>query len=343
MSSVVLVPVDPSAPSFGADLERWYAAYLASVTHGRPRDAAPWHLPEVRDFLRTPTSFRWCGAWLALRGEEVVGAGLLDLPLSANVSMATIVVHVPPAARRAGVGSALLEKLEQEARARGRSLAIGEVECGLAAPDEGAHEPGMVFARSRGYTPGLADFQRRLALPVDPALLDRLAEEAAPHHTAYELVSWRGPVPDELAAGFAALASQLLVEAPTGDLELEGEDPSVAGLREREATRERQGLAMWHTVALTGTGEVVAHTLVAVSEHDRELCEQWGTLVRADHRGHRLGLAVKVANHRALQADGPPAKEIATWNATVNDHMGAINEQLGFHRVGRLVEVQKQL
>ncbi|GGO90050.1 GNAT family N-acetyltransferase [Nocardioides phosphati] len=343
MSSVLITPVDPASASFDADLQRWYDVYLAVTLDGRPGDAAPWPLPEVRDFVSTPTGFRWCGAWLATREGEAVGAGLLDLPLSSNRTMANVSVLVLPAARRTGVGSALLEVLEREAAARGRTLVLGEVEFGIDVPDEGAAEPGLLFARSHGYAVGQADFQRRLDLPVDAALLDRLAAEAAPHHAAYELVSWRGPVPDDLAARYAALASQLLVEAPTGDLEIEGEDPSVAALREREAARVRQGTSVWHTVALTAEGELVAHTVVAVSEHNRELCEQWGTLVRSDHRGHRLGLAVKVANHRALQADGPPAKQIATWNATVNDHMAAINEQLGFHRVGRLVEVQKQI
>lgn len=343
MPSLQLRQLTASSPSFEEDLERWYAAYLASVTHQREADAAPWRLPEVRDFVRTPTGQRWCGVWLAERGGVVVGAGCLELPLADNTSLAMLTVEVPPEHRRAGVGDALLALLEQEAKARGRTLAIADVEFGIDAAEDGADQPGMLFAHAHGYTVGIADLQRRLDLPVDPDLLDRLAAEAAPHHAAYRLVSWCGDVPDDLVAGYAALAAQLVVEAPTGELELEAEDPSVEGWREREASWARQGMTMWHTAALSEAGEVVAHTVIGVSAHDRELCHQWGTLVAPGHRGHRLGLAVKVANHRALQADGAPAKAVVTWNATVNDHMVAINEQLGFHRVGRLVEVQKPL
>jgi GNAT superfamily N-acetyltransferase len=341
--SLPLRQLDPAAGSFGDDLERWYAAYLASVTHRREADAAPWRLPEVDSLLRTPSGHRWFGAWVAEREGEVVGAGCLDLPLSDNTSLAMLEVQVPPAHRRTGAGEALVQLLEREARERGRTLAIGDIEFGIDVPDDGAAEPGMRFAFAHGYTVGIADLQRRLTLPVDDALLDRLAAEAAPHHAAYELVSWCGDVPEELVAGYAALAAQLVVEAPTGDLELEAEDPSVAGWRDREAAWARQGLTMWHTAALSEAGDVVAHTLIGVSAYDRSLCHQWGTLVAPEHRGHRLGLAVKVANHRFLQAGGAPAAEVVTWNARVNDHMVAINEQLGFHRVGVLVEVQKHL
>lgn len=343
MSSLQLRQLDPASASFDADLARWHAAYLASVTHRREADAAPWRLPEVDSFLRTPSSHRWFGAWVAEREGEVVGAGSLDLPLSDNTSLAMLTVDVPPTWRRSGVGEALLQLLEREAKERGRALAIADIQFGIDVPDDGAAEPGMRFARAHGYTVGIADLQRRLALPVDEALLERLAAEAAPHHAAYELVSWCGDVPEELVAGYAALAAQLVVEAPTGELELEAEDPSVAGWRDREAAWARQGMTMWHTAALSEAGDVVAHTLIGVSAHDGSLCHQWGTLVAPGHRGHRLGLAVKVANHRALQADGAPAQEVTTWNARVNDHMVAINEQLGFHRVGVLVEVQKRL
>ena len=50
---------------------------------------------------------------------------------------------------------------------------------------------------------------------------------------------------------------------------------------------------------------MVAYTDLAATEHEPERAYQWGTLVRPDHRGHRLGLAVKVANLRLLQESAP--------------------------------------
>lgn len=340
VSDLLIRALDPAADSFEATIRQWYAAYLASITDGGSC-ASPYRFAEIRDLVAVESGHRWCGAWLATRGESVVGTGWLDLPTADNLHMATADVQVVPAHRRQGVGTAVAAVLEEFVRSRGRSVVVAEVDHALEETAETAS--GVLFARTLGYEVALVDVQRRLALPVSEELLDTLAAEAEPFHRDYKLETFHGPVPERLVAGFAALAAQLYVEAPAGDLELEAEDPSVDGWRDREAACARQGMTMWHAAALGSAGEVVAYTTVSVSEHDRELCHQWGTLVRPDHRGHRLGMAVKVANHRALQASGAPAAEVVTWNAGVNAHMIGVNEKLGFHRVGRLAEVQKRL
>lgn len=341
MSDLLIRQLDPAAPSFREDVARWHAAYVASDTHGR-RDAVVWREPEIVDLVGTPSGHRWCAAWTATSGDEVVATGFLDLPQADNLHFADLEINVVPHARRRGFGSALLAEVEQAAKAAGRRVLVGQIAYPLHGPDDGSGTAGAEFSRRHGYGFALGDVQRRLALPVATDLLDRLAASAAPHHAAYRLVSFHGPVPEQYVAGYAALAASLIVEAPLGDLEMEGEDPSVAGWRDREAATGRQGLTMWHTVALAGD-EVVAYSTIAVSEHDRALCHQWGTLVRPDHRGHRLGLAVKVANHQALQASGDQPAEVVTWNAAVNEPMIAVNDLLGFHRTGRLGEVQKRL
>lgn len=332
--------LDPAADTFDADIRRWYDAYLASITHA-DSPASPYRFAEIRDLAAVESGHRWCGAWLATRGDDVVATGWLDLPTADNLHMGTADVQVVPSERRRGVGSAVAAELEEFVRGRGRRVVLAEVDHGLEVSEDEA--TGIAFARALGYEVALGDIQRRLALPVAPDLLEALAAEAAPFHRDYVIETFHGTVPDRLVASFAALAAQLYVEAPAGELELEAEDSSVEGWRDREAACARQGMTMWHAVALTPADEVVAYSTVAVSAHDRELCHQWGTLVRPEHRGHRLGLATKVANHRELQAGGAPAREVVTWNAGVNAHMISVNEQLGFHRVGRLTEVQKRL
>jgi hypothetical protein len=52
--------------------------------------------------------------------------------------------------------------------------------------------------------------------------------------------------------------------------------------------------------------------------------------VAAEHRGHRLGLLLKVANLDQLRRFLPEVRYLNTWNADVNAHMVAINERLGF-------------
>lgn len=59
-------------------------------------------------------------------------------------------------------------------------------------------------------------------------------------------------------------------------------------------------------------------------------CRPTTTLIRRDHRGHGLGLAVKQAVLAELRRSHPRVQRIHTWNADENQHMPAINEALGF-------------
>ena len=70
---------------------------------------------------------------------------------------------------------------------------------------------------------------------------------------------------------------------------------------------------------------------------------QWTTLVRRDHRGRRLGAAVKLQNLLALQERYPERTEIHTTNAETNDAMIGINDRLGFRVVEVCPEFQRLL
>ena len=102
----------------------------------------------------------------------------------------------------------------------------------------------------------------------------------------------------------------------TGRSEPEHIDAAV--VREAEALIARQGRRKYNTVALDATGAVVAYTDLATTVHEPDRAYQWGTLVRRDARGHRLGLAVKVANLRLLQDSCPELRTLTTYNAEVN-------------------------
>jgi hypothetical protein len=64
----------------------------------------------------------------------------------------------------------------------------------------------------------------------------------------------------------------------------------------------------------------------------------WGfqelTAVTRPHRGHRLGLLVKTAMLELLAQAEPQLEFIMTGNAAANDHMIAVNEQLGYEVAG---------
>lgn len=340
MSDLVIDALDPhDGPAFDA----FHAVYLAAELAVGPGVASPRMAEEVRALLQDESSTRRRRGYVGSLGGRAVATGLLVTPLLDNLDSAEVTVHVDPAHQRHGLGSAILARLEEEARSCGRTRLDGEAVWAYDVGPGGTGASGPEFARARGYTLGLGDVKRRLALPVPGALLDELEAEAAPYHRDFTLRSWVGPVPDDLLTGWAQLTATLATEAPTGELEREPEAVDPALVREGEALIERQGRTKYNTVALSADGELVAYTDIATSVHEPGRSYQWGTLVRRDARGHRLGLAVKVANQRLLQRERPDVRELTTYNAEVNHHMVAVNERLGFRPVARLGEFQKRL
>jgi RimJ/RimL family protein N-acetyltransferase len=135
-------------------------------------------------------------------------------------------------------------------------------------------------------------------------------------------------VPDELIESYCALQNKLAVEAPGGEFEWEEESLNPEIFREQEQKLADIGRIRWSTVAVQD-GRVVALTdLMVTKGEDRG--SQWSTIVDRDFRGHRLGVAVKVANLRRVLAAHPELTAIHTTNAETNANMIGINERLGF-------------
>jgi GNAT superfamily N-acetyltransferase len=80
--------------------------------------------------------------------------------------------------------------------------------------------------------------------------------------------------------------------------------------------------------------------MLVVAGTDPGRAYQWDTLVLPEHRGHRLGLALKVANLARMQAGHPDRTELHTFNAEDNPPMAAVNDALGFRAVERMGEWQ---
>ncbi len=340
MSDLQIRPVDPFDD---ASVDAWHTVYAAAERHGREELATPWALEELRVQLREPSRSRRSLLFLGEVEGVPVAAGNVQLRLLDNLSQAQVFVGTAPDQRRRGHASAMLAVLEQTARDHGRDLMVTETAWPHELGPDGEGAPGLAFARVHGFSVGIGDVLRVLRLPVADALLADLAAQAAPHHAAYTLRSWVGPVPDDLVQGWAELSASLMTEAPLGEMEREPEAVDIAALREGEELGRRQGRSKLNTVALDAEGAVVAYTDIALTVHEPTRAYQWGTLVRRADRGHRLGLAVKVANLALLQRETRGLETVVTWNAEVNDHMIGVNEQLGFEAAERLGELQKRL
>jgi RimJ/RimL family protein N-acetyltransferase len=98
-----------------------------------------------------------------------------------------------------------------------------------------------------------------------------------------------------------------------------------------DGLRARRGRHVYTIAALhAASGEMAAITDVEADPESPTWGDQLLTAVTRPHRGHRLGLLVKAAMLEWLAVAEPQLERIITGNAAVNQHMIAINEQLGY-------------
>ena len=104
--------------------------------------------------------------------------------------------------------------------------------------------------------------------------------------------------------GYSAINNMFVSEAPSGDADVEDEVWDEARLRALEGRRQGRAPGCAHVRPhrrRRGGGDDEAF----VNETMPHRGFQGGTLVVTAHRGHRLGLAVKIANQRALAGRFP--------------------------------------
>jgi RimJ/RimL family protein N-acetyltransferase len=89
------------------------------------------------------------------------------------------------------------------------------------------------------------------------------------------------------------------------------------------------------------TGEAAGITMVCVHELRPTIAAQEDTSVLAAHRGHRLGLRLKLAMLDWLRAERPDVQSVDTWNVPGNAPMIAINDALGCRKVAETVAFRK--
>ncbi|HEY0869450.1 MAG TPA: GNAT family N-acetyltransferase [Acidothermaceae bacterium] len=281
--------------------------------------------------------------WLGSVAGEPVVLGQLRLPLLDNVSNAIVEVATHPAFRRRGYATAMLERITERAQANDRSRLIGEIcEPLLAVSTE---IPGVAFATAAGAKPVTSEVRRVLRIAeLDNDQLARLHDDAVAHSQGYSLVHWDGPAPAELVDDLAILHSRMSIDAPLEEMDWEPEQWSAERYRELEKRIVVSGQQRFSTAARhDASGQIVALTDIGVAHALPDSSYQWATIVLPEHRGHRLGMRVKLANLEFLRRSRPRVTIVNTWNAAINDHMVSINEAIGFRAVERWREWQLEL
>jgi GNAT superfamily N-acetyltransferase len=265
-------------------------------------------------------------SWAGVDDRGPAGSYLLELPVRENRANGFCFVLVPPHRRREGIGTALLAHAAGLAAADGRALLVCDARVG---------SPAEAFALAAGSRPTLREARRRLSL--DDGLRSRLAglrASAEAHAPGYQLRTWSGSTPPELVEGLCAVFNAF-GDAPRDD-EIEPETWDADRLSAADQRVLAAGTRQYSVAATSAAGDLAALTQVHVDPSSPEWAWQEMTAVTRQHRGHRLGLLVKVAMLDLLAGAEPQLGQIVTSNAEVNAHMVAINEALGFVVIDQL-------
>ena len=300
----------------------WYDTYLAAKPVDDP--AAPTiSLPRFTDVMVEGWEGTPQECWLIPpdAGGVWPGGYVLELPGRENTHMAPADLVVTPSRRRAGIGTALLRHAAGRAAANGRTLLCSSTR---------ADSPGTAFARTMGARQSGTEVRRGLDLrSVPDGLLARLRAGAEPKAAGYSLVSWRDQTPEEYIEASAA-AINALGDAPL-NLSEEPEVYDAARIRESDEQCSRQGLRMYTVAAWHDATDMMAGiTQIAVDPAADDWGLQFITAVVRQHRGHRLGMLIKVAMLDWLAQAEPQLRWVNTGNAQANQYMIGINAQLGF-------------
>jgi GNAT superfamily N-acetyltransferase len=337
LSGPAVVPVDPSDE---VAIRHWYELCCAVTAVDQPDDPPPCWDYELGSF-RHPWPGQEQTVWLGRTNGSVAGACVLALPMLDNRRNAYGAILVAPEYRRRGLGRALLAHLRAEASRRDRTRLISWVTHPL---DPAAPDPAGRFAAASGAVPALVQTRRRLDVDaVDPAVLARLEAQTRARSGNYSLVQWIGATPPQWLDDIAYLTARMSTDVPLGDLQWEEEIYDAARIRARDACWLGRGQYNVTTAALDRTGRLVAFTHIGGDSTSRWFAWQGDTIVAPEHRGHRLGTLIKVANLELARRERPELRVIDTCNADSNPYMVAINEAMGFRPHRRAVDWQLDL
>ncbi len=258
------------------------------------------------------------GVLVARRDGATVGFAVLDEPRHEYTDTLFFTGAVDPAHQRQGVGQALLDAVVDSTD---RALLRGRAWGG---------SPGTVVLPHWGFERRVTHVIRRLDLTAAHPGWDVLRTEAAAASTAYELTAWRGPAARDLLPEMVVLR-EAINDAPDAH-EYEAYPVERIETYERElADREQTQYTM--IARHVGSGEPAGITMVCVDETAPEVAHQEDTSVVRAHRGHRLGLRLKLAMADWLNAERPDVLAVDTWNDQDNGPMIAVNDALGMRVV----------
>lgn len=300
-------------------------------------ESLPWYQDQTYDPHRV---------FVARVDGRIVGRGVYNWSVEPGATVAWLNVEVLPALRRRGIGAALADRVETLAAADGlRSSQVyathTTIDGGERVPaptgfgDLPMADPGVRFLLGRGYRLEQVERTSVLDLPVSAETLADMERAARAKAGAdYRLTGWEGATPDRWVDELARLSNRMSVDAPQAGMDTVEETWDADRVRATDARYAASGYTILTTaVEHVPTGRLAGFTVLMVPTDRGRPAAQQATLVVAEHRGHRLGVLLKVANLERLAAVSPATPMVITGNAEENRYMLATNEALGFRAV----------
>jgi GNAT superfamily N-acetyltransferase len=330
-----VVDIEQINPSNEAALRAWWEVGRAATAE---RPGKPWPLwQHSRVALPADNPERGITLLGAIDGREMVGAGLLTRTLKDNLHSAMAFAWTRPDRRREGTGRRVAAELELIAAGDGRTTIQSEAYLPPSGSAAGEH-----FAAALGYDVASRESIKELALSDYVARRDALAAEATAAD-AYRILTFDTVCPDEHLESFGRLLGMLMDEVPLGELDLDASEWTAERIREVEQRQLAIGRHVRTAMAIAPDGSVAGVSDVRIDDDDPVHGQVGITIVDPAHRGHRLGLALKLATHDLVVATYPELATVDTSNAEVNTWMNSVNVALGYRTIETLLELQKKL
>lgn len=304
-----------------------YRANLAGHPHGITRS---WG---VMQSSIEPSAYYAHRYLTAERDGVVVGTADLGYGLQDNLHIASVAIAVSSTSRRQGVGRALHEACAAIARELARTTLLAEVNL-----TEESQES-LAFGQSMGFETVHTEDHLYCELPMPADKRAELEARCGEQADDYEVVTWVDHCPEEFAVDYCELHTQMSADVPIGEIAFEPVIYDVARLR---ATEARIARAYTQIVAATRrrSDGVFGGYSIVVLDPSEDYVHQDDTLVMPEHRGHLLGLRLKLATLDLVERDHPERTSIHTWTAVDNAPMQRINRAFGYTPVERAHELQ---
>ncbi|WP_374009281.1 GNAT family N-acetyltransferase [Leifsonia sp. LS-T14] len=272
-------------------------------------------------------------------GGVVVARGNLALPAGAPECWGAI--SVLPEFRGRGIGSALYGRLEQLARDAGRSTIQNQTTYPAGVEGDSVPAPtgfGSVptalpstrFLRRLGFSLEQVGRISALPMPLAADVFSDLLREAVTATAGYRAITWQGRTPEEWVESIALLRTRMSTDAPNAGIQATDVWTADRVRAVDDLLEDSPRVTLTSIVVDEATGQAAGFTELDVSAESERPAEQMDTLVLREHRGHRLGMLLKLTNLQELAARFPACERVETINAEENRPMLEVNDAIGF-------------